>query len=240
MRSRLVTLALGLAGGLSIRRLGAVWAKDATERQLQEAILERLDRIDKRLAGPESPQAVRPSWADKDLLKRLFTKEEIEREVRRIAKQVSLDYQGKDLVVVGMLSGVFVFMADLVRAIEIPHEVQFIVASSYGDGTISSGNVKIKKDLDHSVVGRHVLLVDDICDSGSTLACVEALMRDRGAASVRSCVLLDKVSRRKVPMRPEYVGLVCPDEFVVGYGLDFRLKYRSLPYIGILKPEMYS
>ena len=141
---------------------------------------------------------------------------------------------------VGLMTGVFVFMADLVRHIEVPHEVQFVTVSSYGAGTVSSGNVKIKKDLDTPVYGKHVLLLDEICDSGQTMASLEKLMRDRGAASVRSCVLLNKAARRIVPVEPDYVGLVCPDEFVVGYGMDYKEKYRSLPYVGVLHPRVYK
>ncbi|KAJ8604829.1 hypothetical protein CTAYLR_001035 [Chrysophaeum taylorii] len=144
------------------------------------------------------------------------------------------------MVVVGLLDGVFMFVADLSRDIEVPHVVDFVVASSYGANTVSSGNVKIKKDASASVRGKHVLIVDDICDSGRTLASLAELFRSREAASVRTCCLLDKTCRRVVDVQPDYVGAVIDDHFVVGYGMDWDAKYRSLPFIGIVKPHLYD
>jgi len=138
------------------------------------------------------------------------------------------------------MDGVFMFLADLSRKIDTPHTVDFIAASSYGLGTVSSGNVKIKKDASMPLAGKHVLVVDEICDSGRTLASLKILVQQRNAASVKTCVLLDKVSRREADIRPDYVGAVCPDEFVVGYGMDWGGKLRSLPFVGVVKRELYS
>eukprot|EP00668_Euglena_longa_P031780 GGOE01041035.1.p2 GENE.GGOE01041035.1~~GGOE01041035.1.p2 ORF type:complete len:243 (-),score=69.19 GGOE01041035.1:248-976(-) len=232
--------ALAVCGAAGLAAALQPWHCHARDESTLQQIKEQLDRIERHLGveRPSPPVTKQPveSWADGSLQGQLFSASQIRQEVRRMAKQVSHDYRGKDLVVVGLMSGVFILMADFVREIDIPHEVQFIAVSSYGkDSTVSSGNVKIKKDLDTPVVGRHVLLLDEICDSGNTLACLEALLLNRGAASVRSCVLLDKVSRRAVPIQPQYVGMVCPDEFVVGYGMDFKDQFRSLPFIGVLK-----
>lgn len=215
------------------------YAKDSDADPMKE-VSDRLGKIEKLLLAQKGLLGPGTDWAKDDISVKLFDEEQIQVRVRELAKEISKDYMGKELLVVGLMSGVFMFMSDLVKQIEIPHEIQFVTVSSYGKGTVSSGNVKIKKDLDTPVYGKHVLLVDEICDSGGTMASLEALMRDRGAASVKSCVLLNKTARRTVSVVPDYIGMVCPDEFVVGYGMDFVEKYRSLPYVGILKPEMYQ
>lgn len=169
----------------------------------------------------------------------LLTEDEIRLRVEALGQEISRDYSGKDLVLVGILKGAFVFLSDLVRHIEIPITIDFVAISSYGQSTKSSGIVKLVKDLDESVENKHVLLVEDIVDTGWTLRLsyiVENLYA-RKAASVRICTLLDKPSRRKVEVPLDYIGFEVPDRFVVGYGLDFRGYYRNLPYIGVLDED---
>lgn len=166
----------------------------------------------------------------------LLTEDEIQLRVKALGQQISEDYRGKDLVLVGILKGAFVFLSDLVRHIEIPITIDFVAISSYGKSTKSSGIVRLVKDLDESVENKHVLLVEDIVDTGWTLRLsyiVENLYA-RKAASVRICTLLDKPSRRKAEVQLDYIGFEVPDRFVVGYGLDFQGYYRNLPYIGVL------
>merc|ERR1712195_452544 len=140
----------------------------------------------------------------------------------------------------GLLSGVFMFQADLCREITVPHQIDFVVASSYGSSTVSAGNVKIKKDSNSPVKGKHVILVDEMCDSGRTMACLKALMESRDAKSVRSCVMFDKQARRICNIECDYVGLNCPDEFVVGYGMDWGERFRSIPHVCVVKSSAYS
>ncbi len=153
---------------------------------------------------------------------------------------ISWDYEGKKLMILGVLKGSVVFMADLLRHITIPVEMDFMAVSSYGAGVKTTGVVKILKDLDRLIEGYHVLVVEDILDSGMTLSYLTELLRDRGPASVRIATLLDKPERRKVDIAPDYVGFTVPDEFVVGYGLDYAELYRNLPYVGILAPHVYE
>lgn len=169
----------------------------------------------------------------------LLTEDEIRLRVEALGQEISKDYSGKDLVLVGILKGAFVFLSDLVRHIEIPITIDFVAISSYGQSTKSSGIVKLVKDLDESVENKHVLLVEDIVDTGWTLRLsyiVENLYA-RKAASVRVCTLLDKPTRRKVEVPLDYIGFEIPDRFVVGYGLDYRGYYRNLPYIGVLNED---
>lgn len=167
----------------------------------------------------------------------LLAEDEIAARVRELGEQISRDYEGKDLLLVGILKGAFVFLSDLVRNISIPVSVDFVALSSYGGGTSSSGIVKVTKDLDVSVEGRHVLIVEDIVDTGWTLkmSYLAENLRAGNAASVRVCTLLDKPSRRQVDIELDYVGFVIPNKFVVGYGLDCNGLCRNLPFIGILK-----
>ena len=139
-----------------------------------------------------------------------------------------------------VLKGAVVFLADLMRTIDQPAEIDFMVVSSYGSGVKSSGVVKIVKDLDINLEGKDILIVEDILDSGMTLDYIKGMLLDRNPASIRICALLDKPARRKVDLQADYVGFTIPDEFVIGYGLDYDEKYRNLPYIGVLKPEVYS
>lgn len=157
-----------------------------------------------------------------------------------IARQIESDYAGKEVMFIGILRGSFVFMADLCRAVELPCTLDFMSVSSYGSGTTSSGQIQIIKDLSEDITGRHVIVVEDILDSGNTLSYLLNILEHRRPASVRLCALLDKPERRVKPVELHYSGFSIPDAFVVGYGLDYAEKYRNLPYIGILKPEVYS
>ncbi|MBG9977525.1 hypoxanthine phosphoribosyltransferase [Ruoffia tabacinasalis] len=178
---------------------------------------------------------------EQDIKEVLVTREEIQEAVNRLGEQLTKEYKDKEVVVVGILRGASIFMADIVRAMDVYLEIDFMDVSSYGDAFESSGEVKIIKDLDTHLEGRHVLVVEDIIDTGRTLKYLVDLFKYRKAASVQVCTLLDKPARRVVKdIIPDYVGLEVPDEFVVGYGLDFEQKYRNLPYIGVLKPEIYQ
>ncbi len=175
-----------------------------------------------------------------DIAKILYSKEEIAETVTRLGAELTAEYHDKNPLVVGVLRGSAPFMMDLVRAMDCYLEIDFMDVSSYGEALESSGNVRIIKDLDTKVHGRHVLLVEDIVDSGRTLAKLLELFATRHAASIKVCTLLDKPERRAVNVTADYVGLSVPNEFVVGYGLDYRQQYRNLPYIGVLKPEVYQ
>ncbi|HIV87343.1 MAG TPA: hypoxanthine phosphoribosyltransferase [Candidatus Pygmaiobacter gallistercoris] len=175
-----------------------------------------------------------------DIKKVLLSEEELRTRVAELGAQLSCDYEGKNLLMVSVLKGSVVFMADLMRAISQPAEIDFMVVSSYGSGVKSSGVVKIVKDLDINLEGKDILIVEDILDSGMTLDYIKGMLLDRNPASIRICTLLDKPARRKADLQADYVGFTVPDEFVVGYGLDYDERYRNLPYIGILKPEVYS
>lgn len=164
----------------------------------------------------------------------LFSQEEIARRVAELGAQISKDYEGKRPVLVCVLRGAVVFLADLMRAISIPFTADFMAVSSYGNASESSGVVRIQKDLDESIQGRHVLLVEDIIDSGRTLEYLLRTLRQRNPASLRTCALLDKPECRAVQVEPDYVGFHVPDRFLVGYGLDFAQEYRGLPYLAIL------
>lgn len=177
---------------------------------------------------------------ENDIEKVFFSKEDLNAMVTRLGKQISKDYEGKNLTLVSILKGSVIFMADLMRAIDIPCEIDFMCVSSYGSGTTSSGNVKIIKDLDIDLHGKDLLLVEDILDSGMTLSYVRNMLEQRHPASIRICTLLDKPERRKADISADYFGDLVPDEFVVGYGLDYDEKYRNLPYIGVLKREIYE
>lgn len=177
---------------------------------------------------------------ENDIEKVYFSKEELAEIVARLGTQISKDYANKNLMLVSILKGSVVFMADLMRAITVPCNIDFMCVSSYGSGTTTSGTVKIIKDLDINLEGKDLLLVEDILDSGVTLSHVSAILKTRNPKSIRICTLLDKPERRKADIHADYSGAHVPDEFVVGYGLDYDEKYRNLPYIGVLKPEIYS
>ncbi len=170
----------------------------------------------------------------------LLTKAEIKSKVAELGRRISLDYEGGELLVVGILKGSIIFLADLVRNITIPTYFDFIDVSSYGSSTESSGVVRILKDLECSIMGRHVLIVEDIVDTGLTLSYLIENLDSRYPASIKVCTLLDKPSRRVEPVDIDYNGFTIPDEFVVGYGLDFDERYRNLPYIMVLSPKVYQ
>ena len=171
----------------------------------------------------------------------LVSEEQLKAKVAELGAQISADYEGKDLLLVSILKGAVVFMADLMRAVTIPCGIDFMVVSSYGGAnTSSTGLVKIIKDLDQDLSGKDVLIVEDILDTGITLSHLMPMLQMRKPNSLRLCTILSKPSRRKADIEPDYCGFEVPDEFVVGYGLDYDEKYRNLPYIGILKPEVYS
>ncbi|KAG2424417.1 hypothetical protein HXX76_014470 [Chlamydomonas incerta] len=183
----------------------------------------------------------RPLPLHPEISKIIFSAEEIDARVAELGRLVGTDYSDRELLVLGVLKGAFAFTSDLVRHIY-PYppslEVDFFKASSYGSGTVSSGRVQLDSGFKlDSVRGKHVLLVEDIIDTGNTLSALVAVMKGAGAASVRVCALLDKKARRRVPMEAEYTGFECPDEFIVGYGIDYAEKYRNLPYIGAVKDE---
>lgn len=169
----------------------------------------------------------------------LLEEQAIRTRVRELGKQISVDYEGKELLLVGILKGAFIFMADLIRQIEVPVTVDFVVVSSYGASTESSGVVRIEKDLEKGIEGKHVLIVEDIIDTGLTLNYLKHNLETRGPASVRICALLDKPSRRKVSVEADYLGFSIADEFVVGYGLDFAERHRHLPYVAVLSADEY-
>ena len=175
-----------------------------------------------------------------DVLRVLLSEDEIREKVRELGGKITADYKNSNLMLVTVLKGAVVFLADLMRQIDVPAEIDFMVVSSYGSGVKSSGVVKIVKDLDVPLAGKDILIVEDILDSGLTLSYIKELLESRGPRSIRIATLLDKPSRRKVDLQADYFGFSVADEFVIGYGLDYDEKYRNLPYIGILKPEVYS
>jgi hypoxanthine phosphoribosyltransferase len=170
----------------------------------------------------------------------LITYEQIRQQTEELGRQITEDYEGKDLLLICVLKGGLMFLADLMREIHLPVEIDFMAVSSYGDATESSGVVRILMDLDQNVQGRHVLIVEDIIDTGRTLKYIIDNLRTRGPASIKVCTLLNKPSRRVLDIPLDYVGFTIPDRFVVGYGLDYGQIYRNLPFIGVLKPELYS
>ena len=177
---------------------------------------------------------------DQDILKVLITQDEIHARTQELGDRLYERFHDKNPMFVGVLNGCFIFMADLVRAAQLKSEVEFIGLSSYKNATKSSGVVNLEKDLSVSIKGRDVLIVEDIVDSGNTLFYLGKYLMGRGASSIRIATLLDKPARRKAPIHATYAGFEVPDAFVVGYGLDYAEKYRNLPFIGVLKPEVYS
>ena len=180
------------------------------------------------------------SEMERDILRVLHSEEEIRQRVQTLGEQICEDFQGKNPLFVGVLKGCFLFMADVIRACQLRSEIEFIAVSSYGNGTRSSGNVQITRDLGHDITGRDLIVVEDILDSGNTLSYLIELLKVRRPSSIKICTLFDKPARRTRPIKADYVGFTVPDAFVVGYGLDYDQHYRNLPYIGILKPEIYG
>ncbi len=181
------------------------------------------------------------SVLDKNIKNVLLTEEQIKLKVAQLGEMISKDYENSNsLLLVTVLKGAAVFLADIMREISVPHEIDFMVVSSYGAGVKTSGVVKIVKDLDIPLEGKDILIVEDILDSGLTLSYIKELLLSRNPKSIKIVSLLDKPERRKVDLTADYIGYSVPDEFVVGYGLDYDELYRNLPYIGILKPEVYE
>ena len=170
----------------------------------------------------------------------LITGEELQKRIAELGRQITEDYQGQQLTMACILNGAVMFYSDLVRRVDLPVHYDFMRVSSYAKGVMSTGVVKIHKDLDEDITGRHLLLVEDIIDSGNTLSYLKEYFLNRKAASVKICTLLDKPERRLVPVQVDYVGFTIPNEFIVGYGLDYAEDYRNLPYVGILKHSVYE
>lgn len=170
----------------------------------------------------------------------LLTSDEIQARVREIGQQITRDYPDEAPLLVCILKGSVVFFADLIRAIDLKINIEFMTASSYGNATVSSGVVKVVSELDDKIANRHVILVEDIIDSGRTIAFIKSDMLKKGVKSLKVCALLDKPERRVADVTADYVGFTIPDEFAVGYGLDFDQLYRNFPHIGVLKPELYA
>jgi hypoxanthine phosphoribosyltransferase len=174
-----------------------------------------------------------------DVAEILITEEQIRQRTRELAQAISRDYSGQDLHLICVLKGGVVFLVDLMRELSVAHSVDFMATSSYGADTKTSGVVRILKDLDKSIEGRNVLIVEDIIDTGYTLDYLMRILRERGPASLRICTLLNKPERREVDIAVDYIGFNIPNKFVIGYGLDFNEYYRNLPFVGVLKPELY-
>ena len=175
-----------------------------------------------------------------DIERVLISEEDLRDIVKKLGAQISEDYKDKNLLLVSVLKGSVMFMADLMREITVPCNIDFMAVSSYGSGSKSSGVVKIIKDLDDSIEGKDLLIVEDILDSGVTLSNLIRMLEERRPKSIEVCTLFDKPERRAAHVYAKYIGLKVPDEFVVGYGLDFDEKYRNLPFVGVLKPEVYT
>lgn len=175
-----------------------------------------------------------------DIKEILISQEALDARVRELGQEISEKYKGKELLMIGVLKGANVFMSDLMRAVSVPIQIDFIAASSYGSSTESSGVVRIVKDLDYSIEGKHVMIVEDIIDTGLTLKYLYDNFSARKPASLSIISLLDKPERRKADIKVDYTGFVIPDEFIVGYGIDYAEKYRNLPFVATLKPEVYS
>ena len=176
---------------------------------------------------------------DRYVKKVLYSEDEVKQRVKEMGEEISRDYEGKDLLLICILRGACVFMADLLREIKIPCKIDFMAISSYGSGTKSTGEIRVLKDLNSSIEGKHIIIVEDIIDSGNTLNHLKGMLATRNPASVKICSILDKPSRREVPLYGDYVGFAIPDEFVIGYGLDYSEIFRNLPYIGVLDYDKY-
>ncbi len=191
-----------------------------------------------KIRSPQSKTAVPPRWRD-EVEKILFTEEQIARRIKSLAGEIERDFRGREMVVISLLNGTVLFLADLIRHLNLPLRLDFIGVSSYGAGT-ESGDLVFTKELCLDVRGRDVLLVDDILDTGKTLSRVAPKLQALKPRRIRTCVLLDKPARRKHDVKVDYVGFKIPDLFVIGYGLDFAERYRNLPFVGVLHPHIYK
>lgn len=180
------------------------------------------------------------SEMEQDILKVLVTEEELQKRVNELGEALYEKFEGKNPLFLGVLKGSFIFMADLMRATQLKSDLEFMSVSSYANATESSGRVRIMQDVQQDITGRDIIIVEDILDSGNTLAYLKQYLLNKGAASITIVTLLDKPARRAKAITADFAGFVVPDEFVVGYGLDYAQKYRNVPYIGVLKPEVYS
>ena len=175
-----------------------------------------------------------------DIKKVLIDENELKSIVKRLGAEITADYKDKDVLLVGILKGSVIFMADLMREIDVPCNIDFMAVSSYGNGTESSGRVKINKDLDNDIQGKDIIIIEDILDSGKTLYYIRDILSARKPTSIKICTLFDKPERREADIKADYVGSLVPNEFIVGYGLDYSEYYRNLPFIGVLKEEVYA
>jgi len=175
-----------------------------------------------------------------DIKEVIYSEEVIQKRIKELGSELSKDYAGKSLLIIGVLKGCFMFLADLVRQIDLECEIRFLTASSYGFSSVSSGKVNIDSNIDFDVSGKDVIIIEDILDSGITLTALRAFVAKHKPSSLKICTLLDKPERRQLPITADYTGFICPNEFVVGYGLDYGERYRNLPYVASLKPEVYS
>ena len=175
-----------------------------------------------------------------DIKEVLYTEEQIAQRVKELGAQINKDYAGKTPLLLGVLKGCFVFFADIARRIELDCEIRFLIVSSYGFSSVTSGTVEIGSKLDFEISGRDVIIIEDILDSGVTLSTLKELVLSHNPSSLKICAMLDKTVRRQIPIDADYVGFKCPDEFLVGYGLDYAERYRNLPYVASLKPEVYA
>ena len=176
----------------------------------------------------------------KDIARVLISEEELHRRIREMGRELAAEYEGKDPIFIGVLKGVIVFFSDMIRAVPIKSQIDLLAVSSYGAGTETSGNVIMKKDVSLNLEGRHVIILEDIIDTGLTLKFTMEHIRKMNPASLKVCTMLDKPARRKVEIDADYVGFTIPNEFVVGCGLDYNDSYRNLPFIGVLRPEVYE
>ena len=180
------------------------------------------------------------TFMSQDIAEVLLAEETIQNRVKELGEQISRDYQGKEVVLLCILKGACIFFSDLARAMSVHLRMDFMGISSYGNAQKTSGIVRISKDMDESITDKHVIIAEDIMDSGLTLSHLTRVLSERRPASVRICCLLDKPERRECEITPDYCGFIIPNKFVVGYGLDYAGTYRNLPYVGVLKPEVYS
>lgn len=190
---------------------------------------------DRTITEPDDQDAIHP-----DISRILLSQKKIQHRIKELGAQISEDYKGEELVLVCILKGAFLFMADLCRHLTLPVNTEFMAISSYGHSTVSSGVVRILKDLNESIEGRHVLIVEDIVDTGLTLSYIAGILGGRKPKSLKMCALCSKPQCHKIKVQVDYCGFILPSEFVVGFGLDYRDYYRNLPYIGVLKPKVYK